>query len=263
MPCIVPSWHSGRPMGNRAIRRDWRGPAKRGMMGGMSRISRAVSVVVASMVALSCRMEAMDLEGPPEPLVPATDTPAKSEPPPTSPMAETSAPKTETPPAAKRPPRQPAAPKPAPAKAGDPEAGRLVGITAAHNRVREPLGIGPLVWAPELARFAQAWADKLERQGCGLQHRPHKGPDTQKYGENIYSASGSTPGVGEVVDTWVEERKDYNAKANRCKGVCGHYTQVVWRKSQRLGCGMAACGGTEVWVCNYDPPGNFLGERPY
>jgi hypothetical protein len=26
---------------------------------------------------------------------------------------------------------------------------------------------------------------------------------------------------------------------------------------------MATCGGTEVWVCNYDPAGNVLGQRPY
>ena len=66
-----------------------------------------------------------------------------------------------------------------------------------------------------------------------------------------------------VVETWAAELADYDAKKNRCKGVCGHYTQIVWRKSQRLGCGMASCGDTEVWVCNYDPPGNFLGQRPY
>lgn len=51
---------------------------------------------------------------------------------------------------------------------------------------------------------------------------------------------------------------------------CGHYTQVVWRDSERLGCGVGDCtGGGEIWVCNYDPPGNVIpsGEtkpsRPY
>ena len=38
---------------------------------------------------------------------------------------------------------------------GDPESGRLAGITAAHNRVREGVGVGPLEWYPELARYAQ------------------------------------------------------------------------------------------------------------
>ena len=150
-----------------------------------------------------------------------------------------------------------------PAASGDPEAGRLTGLTAAHNRVREVLGIAPLTWSPELARYAQAWADTLQRGGCDLQHRPRSGPDAQRYGENIFSATGQAATAGDVVDAWAAERAGYDPAKNRCRGVCGHYTQVVWRNSQRLGCGMATCGDTEVWVCNYDPPGNFVGQRPY
>lgn len=157
----------------------------------------------------------------------------------------------------------PAETRPAEVPPADREPGPLAGITAAHNRVREPLGIAPLTWSPELARFAQTWADKLGREGCDLQHRPRSGPDAQRYGENIYGASGGQPGAGDVVDMWAKEAQGYDAKRGRCKGVCGHYTQIVWAKSQRLGCGRAVCGESEVWVCNYDPPGNVLGQRPY
>ncbi len=150
-----------------------------------------------------------------------------------------------------------------PAAKGDPEEGRLAGITAAHNIARSELDLPPLAWSPELAAFAAAWADTLQRGGCDLQHRPRSGPDAQRYGENIFSGSGFAPTAAQVVDAWVAERKDYDAKTGRCRGVCGHYTQVVWRKSQRVGCAMAACGETEVWVCNYDPPGNFMGQAAF
>lgn len=146
---------------------------------------------------------------------------------------------------------------------GDPEQGRLAGITAAHNRVREPLGLPPLIWSDELAAYAQRWVDKLERKGCPLQHRPRTGPDAQRHGENIFSMTGQSATVNDVVDSWAAEVEQYDANTNRCKGVCGHYTQIVWRASQRVGCAMAACGDTEVWLCNYDPPGNFVGQRPY
>jgi len=146
---------------------------------------------------------------------------------------------------------------------GDPESGRLAGITAAHNRVREGVGVGPLEWSPELARYAQRWADKLKQRGCGLDHRPSEGPDAQRHGENLFSGTGYAPTAVEVVESWAGEVAHYDAKRNRCKGICGHYTQIVWRSSQRLGCAMAACGDTEVWVCNYDPPGNYIGKRPY
>ena len=143
------------------------------------------------------------------------------------------------------------------------EPGRLKGMSAAHNRAREALEIPPLTWSPELAQFAQSWADKLQRDGCALQHRPGSGPDAQRHGENLFSATGQAASAESVVETWLAEAANYNAKTGQCRGVCGHYTQVVWRGSERLGCGMAACGDTEVWVCNYDPPGNFVGERPY
>ena len=150
-----------------------------------------------------------------------------------------------------------------PAARGDRESGRMVGMTAAHDRVRARVKVGPMEWSEEMAAYAQRWADRLKQRGCDLQHRPRSGADAQKYGENIFSATGQTADAAMVVETWAAELADYDAKKNRCKGVCGHYTQIVWRKSQRLGCGMASCGDTEVWVCNYDPPGNFLGQRPY
>ncbi|MCY0992984.1 CAP domain-containing protein [Nannocystis sp. ILAH1] len=145
----------------------------------------------------------------------------------------------------------------------DPEAGRLAGITAAHNAVRAELNIAPLSWSPQVAAFAQAWADTLAEQGCVTIHRPYEGPDAQKYGENLFSSWGYAPSAVDVVADWASEAEDYTALTDTCSGVCGHYTQVVWAASERLGCGMASCGDKEVWVCNYDPPGNIWGERPY
>jgi hypothetical protein len=36
----------------------------------------------------------------------------------------------------------------------------------------------------------------------------------------------------------------------------GHFTQLVWRATTELGCARAQCGGIDVVVCQYDPPGN-------
>lgn len=42
----------------------------------------------------------------------------------------------------------------------------------------------------------------------------------------------------------------------------GHFTQVVWKSSQRLGVGIgfANNGNTAVVVANYGPPGNYLNQ---
>ncbi|PCC72400.1 Cysteine-rich secretory protein family protein [Nannocystis exedens] len=145
----------------------------------------------------------------------------------------------------------------------DPEPGRLAGITAAHNVVRGELGIDPLTWSSQVAGFAQEWADKLAQKGCVMEHRPSDGPDAQQYGENIFGSRGYASSATHVIANWVSEVQDYDAITHTCSDVCGHYTQVVWADSKRLGCGVASCGDREVWVCNYDPPGNILGERPY
>lgn len=198
---------------------------------------RITFVIVLTVLVLACRADAPR----------HTTTPAARTGSPAAPVGES----------------QPAEPAEPAERRVDPEAGRLAGITAAHNRVRAPLGLPPLVWSDELARYAQAWVDKLARKGCTLQHRPRSGANAQRHGENIFSMTGQSPTVDDVVGMWAAEVENYDAKTDRCKGVCGHYTQIVWRATERVGCAMAACGDTEVWVCNYDPPGNFVGQRPY
>jgi pathogenesis-related protein 1 len=66
-----------------------------------------------------------------------------------------------------------------------------------------------------------------------------------------------------VVNAWAAESRNYDYRSNCCRGVCGHYTQIVWAGTQEVGCAVARGGRREVWVCNYDPPGNWAGKRPY
>ena len=71
-----------------------------------------------------------------------------------------------------------------------------------------------------------------------------------------------------VVDAWDEEKQWYDYASNRCSAPpgdsCGHYTQVVWARSEELGCAMMICQNkAQLWVCNYDPPGNYIGQKPF
>ncbi|KYF73680.1 Fis family transcriptional regulator [Sorangium cellulosum] len=148
--------------------------------------------------------------------------------------------------------------------AGEPP--RMSGITEAHNRARaavEPPADTPLpglTWSREIAEVAQAYADR-----CVFDH------SESRYGENLYRTGRSSVTPEEVVAAWVDEAANYDLASNGCSSTCGHYTQVVWADSLRLGCGVADCtgdprfggGAWQIWVCNYDPPGNFVGERPY
>jgi uncharacterized protein YkwD len=144
------------------------------------------------------------------------------------------------------------------------ETGRMVGFTEAHNQVREPLGLEPLVWNANMAAYAAQWAQELTDLGCILEHRPNFGEMAQLFGENLSWNRGFESTPAEVTGYWASEVENYDYDSNTCSDVCGHYTQIVWADTRKLGCAMATCDqGEEVWVCNYDPPGNIIGRQPY
>ena len=43
----------------------------------------------------------------------------------------------------------------------------------------------------------------------------------------------------------------------------GHYTQVVWAKTTKLGCGYIYQNAKHTVVCNYNPAGNFISQPIY
>ncbi|CAK9154544.1 unnamed protein product [Ilex paraguariensis] len=125
---------------------------------------------------------------------------------------------------------------------------------------RAALRMPPLVWDVKLARYAQWYATQRQRD-CALKHS--NGP----YGENIFWGSGNDWTPAQAAMAWVAERKWYRYWSNSCAEgqECGHYTQIVWSSTKKVGCARVACfGGRGVFMtCNYDPPGNYIGERPY
>jgi pathogenesis-related protein 1 len=145
-------------------------------------------------------------------------------------------------------------------------------MVSAHNKWRREVSVPALRWSDALGDAAQRWADHLRGStGCVPRHSK-----TSNLGENLYWASAvrwsdgrAEPqriGPTDVVESWGRERRFYDDKSGRCQPgkVCGHYTQVVWRDSTEVGCGMAVCGdASQVWVCNYRPPGNYVGSKPY
>jgi uncharacterized protein YkwD len=132
-------------------------------------------------------------------------------------------------------------------------------MLAAHNAVRQRTGVPPLTWSNTLATRAEEWAKTLARTGASrMEGIP---------GQNIgYTSPPGTAKGSNVVAAWAAEATNYDHKQNACvdpKRRCNHYTQVVWRDSSSLGCAVARDAQRDIWVCNYDPPGNNVAEKPY
>lgn len=142
-------------------------------------------------------------------------------------------------------------------------------VLAAHNIYRSEVGVPSLTWSAELATYAQAWADELvKNRNCQLRHRPQDSNDRWNliYGENIFSGSSGYTMIDAVKD-WGSEKNMFDTKSRKCIGewsTCGHYTQIIWKKTTQVGCAIAKCAnGMIIMVCNYNPPGNMNREPAY
>lgn len=169
-----------------------------------------------------------------------------------------------------------------PTGATGPTAAQAAWLTP-HNQVRAGtfpgVAVSPapspalpaLAWSASAAAIAQAWAD-----GCVYAHNAGRGSDGVARGENIAASSPGYWDEAGVVGAWASEWSWYAHATNTCSAPvnqsCGHYTQLVWRSTLRVGCGYRRCTvnspfqGFPTWdyyVCDYEPPGNFRGQKPY
>lgn len=134
-----------------------------------------------------------------------------------------------------------------------------------HNKVRKDVGTAPLTWSEELAQYAQEWADHLAKNDCAFEHRSGEWK-TKKYGENIFWGSGKGYTALDASKSWYSEIGQYVHAPISFENVysVGHYTQMVWYNTSRVGIGKATCAnGSTLIVANYDPPGNYIGQKAY
>ena len=141
-----------------------------------------------------------------------------------------------------------------------PEADEIAAMIQRNNEIRGEVGIStPLSWNTALAFSAQSHADTLAESGTMVHSQ-------SGYGENIY-ASFEQASYSDAVNAWYAEKNYYDYASNSCIGgqTCEHYTQLIWEETVEVGCGRATIGtqNSTVIVCQYNPPGNIVGELPY
>jgi Cysteine-rich secretory protein family len=135
-----------------------------------------------------------------------------------------------------------------------------------HNAARRDVGTPALVLDPDLVRQAQAYAEELAASGR-FEHSP--GNTRPGQGENLWAGTANRFSFESMAGAWIDERRFYvhavfpNVSTTGNWQDVGHYTQIIWRNTTRLGCGLATGNGRDVLVCRYGPPGNFIGQFAY
>jgi uncharacterized protein YkwD len=154
-------------------------------------------------------------------------------------------------------------------------------FVTAHNAARARTDLNPppspplppVSWDPILADSAYNYLSMCESSGGQLvDHNANRVKDYQALGgtdsvvgENIYATSGNTVAPSDAVNDWMSEASAYDYSKNNISSA-GHYTQVVWRDSVRIGCAIVNCPNARynnTVLCDYAPGGNISGQKPY
>ena len=137
-------------------------------------------------------------------------------------------------------------------------------VLAQHNEYRSALQLPPLIWSAELASDAQAWAKNLAKIDKGKHDSNVRGRE----GENIWWGTAGAYSPAEMVDFWGNEKGKFIYGVfpdctTEPSAVVGHYTQMIWKNTQSVGCALVSNGKMDYLVCRYSLPGNIVGEKPY
>lgn len=138
-------------------------------------------------------------------------------------------------------------------------------LLASHNRERARVGVPALVWDQRLARDAAGWARTLARSGR-FEHSPADASDPNVQGENLWAGTPGAWAPEEMVGYWVAEKRDYKpglfpaVSKSGDLDKFGHYTQLIWRRTTKVGCAVDRSAREDLLVCRYSEGGNVIGE---
>jgi hypothetical protein len=134
-------------------------------------------------------------------------------------------------------------------------------LLAAHNSERARFGSPSLVWDKALAGDAAKWADYMAKTDS-FEHATGNND-----GENLWMGDSGAYEPAEMVGLWVSESKLF--KPGTFPAVSrsadwtdvGHYTQLIWPSTTKVGCALSRGNGNDYLVCRYDPAGNVFGSK--
>jgi len=137
-------------------------------------------------------------------------------------------------------------------------------IVAQHNQLRASAGVPAIVWDQALAAAADSYAAQLAATGR-WGHSPQSARPGQ--GENLWMGTRSAFSIDQMVGSWAAEGRMFRggtfpavSRSGSWEDV-GHFTQMIWPGSTRVGCALRSSRDYDYLVCRYSPAGNVTGTR--
>jgi hypothetical protein len=136
-------------------------------------------------------------------------------------------------------------------------------IIAAHNAERVLVGAPLLIWDNDLGTAAAAYAQQMAFTGR-FEHSDRKA--RRGIGENLWMGTHGAYTIERMVGAWASEKRMFvpgifpaNSRSGNWIDI-GHYTQMIWPTTTRVGCALASTPRTDYLDCRYSPAGNIDGR---
>ncbi|KAJ5553969.1 PR-1-like protein [Penicillium frequentans] len=136
-------------------------------------------------------------------------------------------------------------------------------VLYTHNVHRANHSAPNLGWDQSLADAAHVWAFT-----CQFRYNTDMLPDG--YGQNLAGSAPTASLAQHISEFWYDdELRNFDPYYGQATpggdlSTYGHFTQVLWKDTTKVGCATVDCRGSALgmWytVCNYFPRGNVLGR---
>ncbi|KAL4858587.1 GLIPR1-like protein 1 [Chlorella vulgaris] len=135
------------------------------------------------------------------------------------------------------------------------------GVLTLTNALRKRHGSPPLKWNAAMASKAADRAGQCASFNSA-KATSNNNNDLIFRTKGLAYPQGRLDACGFATQDWYNQATSYNFASPATStdgGITSGFSQLVWKGTKQMGCGIATCSGVEIVVCQYDPPGNAGG----
>ncbi|HEX7855252.1 MAG TPA: CAP domain-containing protein [Sphingobium sp.] len=140
-------------------------------------------------------------------------------------------------------------------------------VLGMHNDEREALGVSPLTWDDGLALDAARYAREMAQTNL-FRHSPRSSRALPS-GENLWMGPRRLYDYEVMIGSFLDEKRLFrrggklpNISVSGRWADVGHYSQMIWRGTRKIGCALGEGRNYDYFVCRYFPAGNVFGQGP-